>query len=150
MINLDTDELTITDVGHLPIVKHYAKQINIVETIDVIVQNEMQVSPGLTVLAMVLDTLSGRSPLYRLQRFFEDKDTELLLGEAVDPGAFADHNVSRVLDSLYETGTSKIFSQIAQNAIGAFALDVSSAHYDTTSLNCPGRVILDTFLRVKY
>lgn len=138
MINLDTDELTITDVGHLPIVKQYAKQINLVETIDAIVQNEMQVSPGLTVLAMVLDTLSGRSPLYRLQGFFEDKDTELLLGEAVDPGAFADHNVSRVLDSLYQTGTSKIFSQIAQNAIGAFALDTGCAHYDTTSISVFG------------
>ena len=138
MINLDTDELTITDVGHLPIVKQYAKQMNIVETIDAMVQNEMQVSPGVTVLAMVLDTLSGRSPLYRLQNFFKNKDTELLLGEAVDPGVFADHNVSRVLDSLYETGTGKIFSQIAQNAIGAFALDVGSAHYDTTSINVFG------------
>ena len=138
MINLDTDAMTITDVGHLPIVKQYAKQINLVGTIDAIVQNEMQVSPGLTVLAMVLDTLSGRSPLYRLQRYFEDKDTELLLGEQIDPGAFADHNVSRVLDSLYETGTGKIFSQIAQNAIGTFALDTGCAHYDTTSINVFG------------
>ncbi len=138
MINLDTDALTITDVGHLPIVKQYAKQINLVETIDAIVQNEMHVTPGLTVLAMVLDTLSGRSPLYRLQRFYEDKDTELLLGKAIDPGAFADHNVSRVLDSLYETGTGRIFSQIAQNAIGAFALDTGCAHYDTTSINVFG------------
>ena len=87
MANIDTDELTITDVGHLPIVKQYAKQINIVETIDAMVQSEMQVSPGLTVFAMVLDTLSGRSPLYRLQKFFEDKDNELLLGEAVDEQA---------------------------------------------------------------
>ena len=138
MSKIDTDELTITDVGHLPIVKQYAKQINIVETIDVMVQNEMQVSPGLTVLAMVLDTLSGRSPLYRLQRFFEDKDTELLLGEEADPNVFADHNVSRVLDSLYEAGTGRLFSQIAQNAIGAFALDTSCAHYDTTSISVFG------------
>ena len=64
MINLDTDALTITDVGHLPIVKHYAKKIRLVETIDAMVQNQMQVSAGMTVLAMVLDTLSGRNPLY--------------------------------------------------------------------------------------
>ena len=138
MSSIDTDELTITDVGHLPIVKQYAKQINIVETIDTMVQTEMHVSPGLTVLAMVLDTLSGRSPIYRLQRFFEDKDTELLLGKAVDPDVFADHNVARVLDSLYEAGTGRLFSQIAQNAIGAFSLDTGCAHYDTTSINVFG------------
>ena len=138
MIDLDTDALTITDVGHLPIVKHYAKKIQFVETIDAMVQSQMQVSAGLTVLAMVLDTLSGRNPLYRLQSFFEDKDTELLLGEAVDTGAFADHNVARVLDSLYEAGTGRLFSQIAQNAVGAFALDTACANYDTTSMSVFG------------
>ena len=34
MIEIDTDALTITDVGHLPIFKHYAKKIQLVETID--------------------------------------------------------------------------------------------------------------------
>lgn len=110
-------------VCHLPIVKHYAKKIRLVETIDAMVQNQMQVSAGMTMLAMALDTLSGRSPLYRLQSFFKDKATELLLGEALEPASFADHNVSRVLDSLYDAGTGRIFSQTAQNAIGAFALD---------------------------
>jgi transposase len=138
MIDLATDALTITDVGHLPIVKHYAKKIRLVESIDAMVHNQMQVSSGMTVLAMVLDTLSGRNPLYRLQSFFEDKDTELLLGETVDAAAFADHNVSRVLDSLYDTGTGRLFSQIAQNAIGAFALDTACAHYDTTSMSVFG------------
>jgi len=138
MIDFDTDALTITDVAHLPIVKHYAKKIQLVETIDSIVDSQMQVSAGLTVLAMVLDTLSGRNPLYRLQKFFEDKDTELLLGEPVDASAFADHNVSRVLDSLYDSGTGRLFSQIAQNAIGAFALDTACAHYDTTSISVFG------------
>jgi len=138
MIEIDTDALTITDVGHLPIVKHYAKKIQLVETIDAMAQNQMHISAGLTVLAMVLDTLSGRNPLYRLQRFFQDKDTKLLLGETVDTVSFADHNVARVLDSLYATGTSKIFSQISQNAIGTFKLDTSCAHYDTTSISVFG------------
>jgi hypothetical protein len=101
MLNLDTDALSITDVGHLPIVKHYAKSINLVGTIDAMVPNKMHTSPGLTIMAMVLDTLSGRSPLYRLQRFFSEKDTELLLGEAVDSATFADHNVARVMDGIY-------------------------------------------------
>jgi hypothetical protein len=60
---------------------------------------------------MVLDTLSGRNPLYRLQRFFAEKDTELLLGEAVDTATFADHNVARVLDKHLRcvTGIAKVY-----------------------------------------
>jgi len=93
--------------GKVPIAKHYAKQLNLVDTVDAMVQNQMQTSAGLTVLTMVLDTLSGRNPLYRLQRFFQDKDTELLLGQTVDDQDFADHNLGRVLDSLYATGAIK-------------------------------------------
>ena len=138
MLNLDTDALTITDVGHLPIVKHYAKKINLVGTINAMVQSQMHTNAGLTVLAMVLDTLSGRNPLYRLQRFFQDKDTELLLGQSVDAATFADHNVARVLDSIYDAGTVRIFSQLSQNAGGAFALDTACGHYDTTSISVFG------------
>ncbi|MFO7861344.1 MAG: IS1634 family transposase, partial [Desulfosalsimonas sp.] len=92
-------------VGHLPIVKHYADKLNLVETINAIVDSEMEIAPGTAVLAMVLDSLSGRTPLYRLKHFFEDKDTELLLGTETDPVRFCDHTIGRVLDKLFETGT---------------------------------------------
>jgi myo-inositol-hexaphosphate 3-phosphohydrolase len=49
----------------------------------------MELSPGMAVLAMVLDTLSGRSPLYRLSEFFEEKGTGLLLGSDIGPNTFA-------------------------------------------------------------
>lgn len=51
----------------------------------------MNTEPGIVVLAMVLDTLSGRSPLYRLSDFLEEKDTELLLGSKVQPEQLTDH-----------------------------------------------------------
>jgi hypothetical protein len=66
MKQLIPDNLTFTDVGHLPIVKQFAKQINLVGTINTMVESQMQLPPGEAVLAMVLDTLSGRTPLYRL------------------------------------------------------------------------------------
>ena len=62
----------------MPIVKAYAQKIGLVETVDRMVGLQMQLSPGMAVLGMVLDTLSGRTPLYRLTEFFEEKDTELL------------------------------------------------------------------------
>ena len=67
----------------------------------------MEISPGRVVLAMILDALSGRSPLFRLHEFFEGKDTELLLGEKIEPAQLNDWTLGRVLDRLYEYGTQK-------------------------------------------
>ena len=133
-----TENLTFTQVQHLPIVKHYARRIKLVETIDAMVDSQMQLPPGLAIMAMVLDTLSGRTPLYRLKEAFEENDTELLLGQQVEPGLFCDYNLARVLDKIYEVGTQKIFTQLAQNAIGCFSIDTSRLHYDTTSISVYG------------
>jgi transposase len=131
-------DLTFSEVGHLPIVKAFAKKIKLVQTLDAMVNSQMELSAGTCVLAMVLDTLSGRTPLYRLERFFQEKDTELLLGQCVEPGLFGDHNVARVLDKIFDTGTQKIFSNIAQNAISAFGIDPRRVHFDTTSITVFG------------
>ncbi|MEX1327494.1 MAG: DUF4277 domain-containing protein [Desulfobacterales bacterium] len=41
-------------------------------------------------IGLVMDTLSGRTPLYRLDEFFQDKDTELLLGKRINAAVFND------------------------------------------------------------
>jgi len=47
------------------------------------------------VLGMILDTFSGRSPLYRLEEFFTHQDTALLLGKMVAPEAFNDNGPAK-------------------------------------------------------
>jgi len=138
MENLVPEHLTFSEVGHLPIIKDFAKKIKLVETLDTMVDSEMELSPGVAILAMVLDTLSGRTPLYRMEEFFQEKDTELMLGCDVQPELFCDYNIGRVLDKIFKTGTQKVFSQIAQNAIGVFDVDVRRLHYDTTSISVFG------------
>ena len=134
----DFSSLTITDVQFLPIVKEYARRINLVETINQMVDTEMDLQPGPVVLGMVLDTLSGRSPLYRLKDFLEEKDIELLLGNAAPLDRFTDHNIGRALDKIFETGTQKIFGQLSQNAVNGFQIKPTGAHYDTTSVTVYG------------
>ena len=130
--------LTITDVQFLPIVKEYARRIQLVDTINQMVPTDMELKPGIVVLAMVLDSLSSRSPLYRLMNFFDEKDTELLLGEKVPASRFTDYNIGRALDCIFETGTQKIFGQLSQNAVGGFKIQPTGAHYDTTSITVFG------------
>jgi len=135
---IDFSKLTITNVQFLPIVKEYARRINLVETINSMVNTEMEIQPGIVVLGMVEDTLSGRSPLYQLSRFFEEKDTELLLGEPISAEKFTDYTIGRALDKTFEAGTQKIFSQLSQNAVGGFQIKPTGAHYDTTSVKVYG------------
>jgi transposase len=125
-------------VQHLPIVKAYADKIGLVEVINQAVPTEMDVDPGTIVLGMILDTLSGRSPLYRLEEFFTHQDTALLLGQAVAPEVFNDDTVGRVLERLYDVGTMKIFTACAVRADQVYGLDKRYVHFDTTSISVYG------------
>ena len=98
----------------------------------------MDVDAGTIVLGLVLDTLSGRSPLYRLEEFFAHQDTELLLGKALPPHAFTDDTVGRVLDRLYDFGTMRLFTACAVRATMRLSLERRSVHFDTTSRNVWG------------
>ena len=129
-------------VQHLPIVKAYADKIGLVEVINQVVPTEMAVDPGTIVLGMILDTLSGRRPLYRLAEFLAHQDTALLLGQAITPDAFHDDTVGRVLERLYETGTMKVFTACAVRADQAVHFDKRYVHCDTTSMTVYGEYAL--------
>jgi transposase len=125
--------IEVYPVHHLPILKAYADQLGLVSLINHYVPTEMEVDAGTVVLAMVLDTLSGRSPLYRLEEFFAQQDTELLLGKAVPPQALNDDTAGRVLDRLYDFGTMRLFTACAVRAATRFGLERRYVHFDTTS-----------------
>src|SRR5215468_3020637 len=91
-------EITVYPVPHLPMLKAYADQLGLVSLINPYVPTELEGDAGTVVLAFGLDTLSGRSPLYRLEAFFAPHDTALLLGQAVPPHALHDDTAGRVLD----------------------------------------------------
>jgi transposase len=93
----------------------------------------MEVDAGTVVLALVLDTLSGRSPLYRLEECFAQQDTALLLGKAVPPQALNDDTAGRVLDRLDDFGTMRLFTACAVRAALRFGLERRYVHFDTTS-----------------
>jgi transposase len=126
-------ELEVYPVQHLPIIKAYADRLGLVSLINHYVPTAMEVDAGTVVLGLVLDTLSGRSPLYRLEEFFAHQDTELLLGKALPPHAFNDDTVGRVLDRLYDFGTMRLFTACAVRAATRFDLERRYVHFDTTS-----------------
>jgi transposase len=130
--------LSYADMGFLPIVAAFVKKIGVAEEVDRLCTMESDVRPGVMVSAMILDTLSGRSPLYRLEQFCSTMDTELLLGEKIDAAKFNDDALGRMLLRIYEVGTGLFLTAICLRVHKAFHLDTSHVHHDTTSLTLYG------------
>jgi len=124
--------------GHLPAAAAYCRHLRVSETIDTLIQSEMLTSPGQVVTAMVLDVLSGRSPLYHVKDFLSVQDRVLLLGEDMDPERFNDYTLARSLDAIAAYGTGRIVTELGIKAVQLFQLDTSAVSYDTTSTSVWG------------
>ena len=128
----------IFSYGHLPAAASFCRRLGLVQLVNDMVPSKMNVSPGVMVQAMVLDTLSGRSPLYRIKTFMEEQDVELLVGEDLPANTFSDINIGRSLDAIFKAGPSKIVTELGVRATGTFALNTTAPSYDTTSTNVWG------------
>lgn len=131
-------EISVAQVNHLPIVAHFARRLGLVELVNDLVPTQMEVEPGVIALGLVLDTLSGRSPLYHLQTAFGECDRALLFGQDLPEAYFSDDNVGRMLDALFEAGTQRIFSALSVKALESFPVSTHQVHFDTTSINVFG------------
>lgn len=132
------EQMQISRVDHLPIMAAFCRKIGLTETVNAGAGKAMAVDVGTVVQAMVLDTLSTRSPLYRVDQFVDTHDTAVLLGRLLPSQAFNDTNLGRVLDAIYEAGSEQLFSQVALKAAAACTLDMRHVHFDTTSVNVWG------------
>jgi transposase len=124
--------------GHLPIAAAFCRRLGLVDLVNRMVPSQMQLKPGHLVQAMVLDTLSGRTPLYRIEHFMAEQDIELLIGTSVPASLFNDTNLARGLDGIFDAGPSKIVTQVGIEAVKEFSLNTQSVSYDTTSTNVWG------------
>jgi transposase len=138
LMDIPLKNLRGCDVSFLPIVAAFVKRLGIAEEVNRLCGGQNDLSPGLVVEAMVLDTLSGRSPLYRLEHAFAKMDLELLLGVDIPASKFNDDAVGRTLDRMFDIGPGKILTAIAIRSVKLFGLETSHTHQDTTSITLYG------------
>lgn len=137
-MDAELEGIDASDVSFLPIVSAYARELGVAEEINRLCGRTKGVNAGQVCLALILDTLTGRSPLFRLEDSFAHLDVELLLGEGISVVQLNDDAVGRVLDRLYDVGTNRILSAVALRAVRLFDLDVTHVHQDTTSRSVYG------------
>jgi transposase len=129
-------EIAVQNLDHLGLVAGLIDEIGIVEQINQLVGEKPGeiVSPGHAVKAMILNGLGLVSaPLYLFSQFFEGKATEHLIGEGIQPKHLNDDRLGRVLDKLYVTGTSQIFTLVALAAAQKFEVSLNTVHLDSSS-----------------
>jgi Domain of unknown function (DUF4277) len=120
-------------VAHLPMINAYADTRDLIGLIHSFVPTEMGVDASTIVLSLVWDTLSGRSPLYRVEECLAHQDTERRLGKPGPPHAVHDDTVGRGLDRLYDMNTMQILTACAVRTAARFGVGCRAVHVETTS-----------------
>ncbi len=125
-------------VGAGPILAAVARQIGLVATIDHLVPwdaSRCRLSPGERILALILNLLTERQPLYPVDDAFRLTDPALLLGAGITVDDLGDD----ALDQLAAAGPAAVFSAVAARAYADEALDRGGMHGDSTSRSLYGR-----------
>lgn len=134
----EVEQITPYEPKFLPVISELTRQFQMERIIDDALNCEMEVSPGLVVIAMILDTFSGRTPLYRMERSYANQDTEILLGSDLPAEKLNDDTLGRVLDRVYNYGTNKLLTNISFQVLKKYKIVKTGLWHDTTSISVWG------------
>jgi len=128
--------MDIKEVGSGPVISALCQELGIPETINNHLQwdeKQCRLDPGTLVLALIINILHGRSPLYRVQESFKDQDVELLFGPGVKSDNLNDDALGSVLDKIHAAGAKKVFCAVSFQVQTREKIDVDVLHFDTTA-----------------
>ena len=99
---------------------------------------------GQRIAAMILNGLGFVDQrLYMFPEFLENKPVERLLGRGIKAEDFNDDVLGRALDTIYDYGITRLFSDLAFSIGIEQGLLGKSAHFDTSTLSVHGEYDLE-------
>jgi len=129
-------------LDHLGLVAGMYDELEIGRRIDSCIAQDLdrrEVSVGQAAGAMVVNGLGTvQKSLYLTPRFFNNRPTERLIGEGVEPEHLNDDALGRALDSLYDYGVTELFRDLSAHAAPRLGLTPRFAHLDATSFLAHG------------
>lgn len=138
---MNLPEVTPVAVGASSVIARVCQDLGIVRTINAICEwdeTQCKVTPGSLIVALVINMLVERRPLYRISRFYERMDVPTLFNESVTADDFNDDALGRALDRLFLAGGKRVFESIACGAVSRGDIPVDVVHADTTSISVYG------------
>lgn len=128
--------------GPARLIRALIDELQIVETINRNLRWDevrWKISPGELLAAVIIYMFCKRHALYKVEKFFELQDLELLFGRKdLKPEDFTDDSIGRALDRLAESNFEEIFGYIVTMAQQAHEFATNILHADTTSINVYG------------
>ncbi|MFW5787979.1 MAG: IS1634 family transposase [Halanaerobiales bacterium] len=128
--------------GFMASANAFMDKINFVEIInDAVVWDEKQwqVSPGVLLKAVVLNTFTNvRTPLYQIGQAFNEIDTEHLFGKGITPKMITDSAIGKALDRVHAANAGKLFHTLSLTVFKKYEIEINRLHSDTTSISFYG------------
>lgn len=127
--------------GASPLVKAACGELGVASLIDERVrwdEQQCKLSPGTRIVAMIVNALVHRTPLYQVEEFYAGQDVALLFGPGVSAQDFNDDALARALDAVAEAEPRTLFTQLALRAVLRDRIPVKTLHADTTSQSVYG------------
>ncbi|SDJ14870.1 protein of unknown function [Natribacillus halophilus] len=123
-------------LGSTPVIRQLIEETGIIEHIDKrspVKKEDCNVPVGTRIAALIINQLSDRKPLFKVEEFYEKQDVELLFGPGVTARDFNDDALGRALDALYHAGLEKVCMHSIQGVQACMNLSWEGIHADTTS-----------------
>ena len=110
---------------------------------DAVGQDDYKLSIGTRIKALLINIGTDRKALYKVQRFYERRDVEVLLGEGVTASDLNDDALGRALDRLHDLDLDSFYPQLAYHTVRQLRVidkfnDLLPFHSDTTSVSLTG------------
>ena len=139
-MSIDDLEIRSLPVGHLPVIRACLDQLGVFDVLDEHLPRHplAHASDAECLAVMVLNVLSGRVALWRMDQRFEHLDLELLLGEGVEASWFHDNRLGRALDHIDDVGTDTLLADVVLRYLKTRGAEPFSVHLDHTTLSLHG------------
>lgn len=139
---MGASEITPLHVGASGYVAQVCRQLEIAKKVNRLVswdESQWNLSPGTLTVALVVNMLTGRRPLYRVWESYQRLDLPVLFDENVKLADLNDDAFGRTLDRLHASGNTKLLiHSVAMKAVSLLPHKIRSIHADTTSISLSG------------
>lgn len=135
-------DVTAKQLGASNLIAAICYELQIPHYVNSLVQwdeKQWKVSPGTLILGLIINILVQRSPLYRVEEFYENMDLAMLFDEPVGASDFNDDALGRALDRIVDGKT--LFKTVACQATIVDDIEVRTVHSDTTSVSLYGEFV---------
>uniref|UniRef100_UPI0008240B07 DUF4277 domain-containing protein n=1 Tax=Gracilibacillus timonensis TaxID=1816696 RepID=UPI0008240B07 len=131
-------DMQLFRVGSAPVIRHLINELGLIDRVDglsPVKKEDYKASVGTRIAAIIINQLTDRKALYKVEGFYERQDVELLFGSGRKANDFNDDALGRALDALHAADLEKVYIQAVQG-IQEVVSDLSwdRLHFDTTSI----------------